>query len=164
MISNPFQALFLDRDGVINEEDGIVRTIDQLKLIPGSAEAIGRLNQLGVLAIVVTNQPVVARGWCSEAELAVIHRHLEELLLSGGAKLDAIYFCPHHENANDQRYRVSCDCRKPKPGLLLQAGRDFDLELSRCAMVGDRTVDIKAAREAGGTGLVGRNGIWRSGR
>lgn len=144
-----FQAVFLDRDGVINEEDGIIRSAGQLRLVPGSAEAIANLNHAGLPVIVITNQPVVARGWCSEAELEEIHNHLRGLLAPHGAKLDAIYYCPHHENANDPAYRVVCDCRKPRAGLILKAVHDFDLDPARCVLIGDRTVDLEAARAAG---------------
>lgn len=157
-------AVFLDRDGVINSEDGIIREAGQLRLIPGSGEAIARLNRLKMPVIVVTNQPVVARGWASEADVDRIHRHLAQLLSEHGASLDAIYFCPHHENANDPAYRKNCDCRKPRPGMLLQAAKDFGIDLSESVLIGDRTVDLQAAREAGclaylvETGFAGTDG------
>lgn len=154
----PFDAVFLDRDGVINEEDGIIRSIDQLRLLPGVGEAIARLNQAALPVIVITNQPVVARGWCTEVELGVIHDHLRDLLRAFDATLDAIYYCPHHENANDPAYRVVCDCRKPRPGLLNDAAKDFDLDLSRCVLIGDRTVDLEAARAAGAAAWLVRTG------
>lgn len=158
------QAVFLDRDGVINEEAGIISRSDQLRLIPGSGAAIRRLNEIGIPVIVITNQPVVARGWISEEDLSHLHDHLRALLAESEASLDALYACPHHENANDSRYRVICECRKPRPGLLLQAASDFQLDLRRCLMVGDRTVDLQAAREAGcgavlvKTGFAGSDG------
>ena len=154
----PCQAVFLDRDGVINEEDGIIRSAEQLQLIPGAGEAIARLNEASLPVIVITNQPVVARGWCTEAELGGIHNHLRDLLRPFGATLDAIYYCPHHENANDPAYRIVCDCRKPRPGLLNLAAKDFDLDLSRCILIGDRTVDLEAARAAGATAWLVRTG------
>lgn len=159
-----FDAIFLDRDGVINEEDGIVRTPSQLRLIPGAGEAIARLNRASLPVIVITNQPVVARGWCTEAELGLIHERLKELLHPFGACLDAIFYCPHHEDADDPAYRVLCDCRKPRPGLLKTAAKDFGLNLARCVLIGDRTVDLQAARAAGAaawlvrTGFGGRDG------
>jgi D-glycero-D-manno-heptose 1,7-bisphosphate phosphatase len=164
MNKGAFDAVFLDRDGVINEEDGIVRSPGELRLLPGSGEAIARLNQASLPVIVITNQPVVARGWCTEAELDGIHRHLRDLLRPFGASLDAIYYCPHHENANLPAYRLECACRKPRPGLLKLAAEDFALDLSRCVMIGDRTVDLQAARAAGAkawlvrTGFGGRDG------
>jgi len=150
-IGSPFAAVFLDRDGVINEEDGIIHEPDQLRLIAGTALAICQLNELGIPVIVVTNQPVVARGWATEAEVDAIHDRMTAMLAAEGegATIDAIYFCPHHEHADDPRYRTVCKCRKPRPGLLLQAIEDFDLVPGRCVMIGDRTVDLQAAREAG---------------
>lgn len=153
-----FQAVFLDRDGVINEEDGIIRSAGQLRLVPGSGEAIARLNRAGLPVIVITNQPVVARGWCTEEELGRLHDHLRDLLRAHGATLDAIYYCPHHENADDPAYRTICECRKPRAGLILRAARDFDLDLPRCVMIGDRTVDIEAARSAGTSAWLVRTG------
>jgi D-glycero-D-manno-heptose 1,7-bisphosphate phosphatase len=160
----PFSAVFLDRDGVINVEDGIISDPGQLRLIEGSGEAIARLNRLKLPVIVVTNQPVVARGWVSEADVDKLHDHLRDLLSEHGASLDAIYFCPHHENANDPNYRRICDCRKPRPGMLLQATRDLRLDPEKCILIGDRTVDLQAAREAGcqaylvKTGFAGKDG------
>jgi len=156
--ASPLDAIFLDRDGVINEEVGIIRSAEQLRLVPGAGEAIARLNQASLRVIVVTNQPVVARGWCSEGELGTIHEHLKALLRPFGATLDAIYYCPHHENANDPAYRLVCDCRKPRPGLLARAAKDFDLDLSRCILIGDRTVDLEAARAAGAAAWLVRTG------
>lgn len=157
-------AVFLDRDGVINEEDGIIQKPSQLRLVPGAGRAIRRLNEKGILVIVVTNQPVVARGWATEAEVDLIHQRLRDMLAEGGAHLDAIYFCPHHENADLPGYRVRCRCRKPRAGMLEQAAADWKLELDRCVMIGDRTVDLQAAREAGcvawlvETGFGGKDG------
>jgi len=153
-----FQAVFLDRDGVINEEDGIIQSVEQLRLLPGVGEAIARLNRASLPVIVITNQPVVARGWCTEAELGLIHDHLRELLRPHEATLDAIYYCPHHENANDPAYRLVCDCRKPRPGLLKRAAGDFGLDLSRCVLIGDRTVDLEAARAAEAAAWLVRTG------
>lgn len=153
-----FQAVLLDRDGVINEEDGIIRSAEQLRLVPGSGEAIARLNRAGLPVIVITNQPVVARGWCTEEELGRLHDHLRDLLRAHGASLDAIYYCPHHENADDPAYRMICDCRKPRPGLLRRAAKDFSLDPSRCVLIGDRTVDLEAARAAGAAAWLVRTG------
>ena len=152
-------CVFLDRDGVINEEVGISRSKDQLRLIPGTGEAIARLNTHGIPVVVITNQPVVARGWLSERGVDELHSYLRTLLERCGAKLDAIYFCPHHENANDPVYRKVCQCRKPRPGLLLQAAADLAIDLSRCVMVGDRTVDLKAGEDAGCAGILVETGF-----
>ncbi len=157
--STPFQAVFLDRDGVINEEDGIIQSKEQLRLIPNAGAAIASLNEAGLPVIIITNQPVVARGWCNESELDAIHNHLRELLRPFGASLDAIYYCPHHENANDLTYRMVCECRKPRPGLLKIAAQHFHLDLTRCVFIGDRTVDIQAARSAGTAAWLVRTGF-----
>ncbi|MDF1852685.1 MAG: HAD family hydrolase [Verrucomicrobiales bacterium] len=159
-----YDAVFLDRDGVINEEVGIIRSTDQLRLISGSGEAIARLNAMGIPAIVITNQPVVARGWVSEGELAEIHRHLREMLRDFGATLDEIHYCPHHENANDPAYRTACECRKPRPGLIQMALKERNLQPEKCVMIGDRTVDLAAGQAAGcstflvQTGFAGKDG------
>ncbi len=144
-----YSAVFLDRDGVINEEAGIIFQPDQLELIPGSAAGVRRLNGLGIPVIVVTNQPAVARGLCTEADIGRIHDRLKELLKEEEAVVDAVYFCPHHENADDVRYRCVCECRKPRAGLLRRAASEFGLDLTRCVVIGDRTVDLQAARTAG---------------
>ncbi len=157
--ASKFDAVFLDRDGVINEEDGIIRSVEQLRLVPGSGEAIARLNRAGLPVIVITNQPVVARGWCTEEELGALHDHLRGLLQGHGASVDAIYYCPHHENANDPAYRMICECRKPRPGLILQAARERSLDLTSCVMIGDRSVDIEAAHAAGTKGWLVKTGF-----
>jgi histidinol-phosphate phosphatase family protein len=147
------EAVFLDRDGVINEEVNLLHQIAQLRLIPGAARAIWRLNQAGVPAIVVTNQPVVARNLCTEEELQGIHRALEEMLKKeAGARLDAIYYCPHHPEPHpegNRRYRIACLCRKPRTGMIDQACRDFRLNPRRCVLIGDSTRDVQAGQNAG---------------
>lgn len=163
------QAVFLDRDGVINEEVDLLHRASDLRLVPGSARAIRRLNLSGIPAIVVTNQPVVARNLCSEEELGEIHAALERLLFrEAGARLDALYYCPHHPETHhpdgNPAYRVPCACRKPNPGMLLQAARDFHLDLARCVLIGDSTRDVETGRRAGTctvlvqTGYGGRDG------
>lgn len=146
-------AVFLDRDGVINEEVSLLHKPSQLRLIKGSAEGIKLLKENGFLVIVVTNQPVVARGMCTENDLKKIHERLEELLAKEGAKLDAIYYCPHHPDkgypGENPKYKIECECRKPKTGLLLQAAKDFAFDVKKCVFVGDRTVDIKTGKNAG---------------
>lgn len=143
------RAVFLDRDGVINEEVDLLYRCDQLRLIPGAAEGIRLLNEAGLKVIVVTNQPVVARGLCTEHDIETIHNRLRQMLAREQARLDAVYFCPHHENADLAEYRMVCPDRKPGAGMLQRAARDFGLDLRSCYMVGDRTVDIQAGRDAG---------------
>jgi len=140
---------FLDRDGVINEEIDLLYRVDQLSLINGAPEAIRELNQAGIKVVVVTNQPVVARGLCTESEIDRIHEVLESMLAKHGARLDAIYYCPHHENADLESYRTICQCRKPDIGMLTKAAQRFELDLASSYMVGDRTADIYAGLKAG---------------
>lgn len=143
------QAVFLDRDGVINEEVDLLHRADQLRLIEGSGPAIARFNRAGIPVIVVTNQPVVARGLCTEKELEGIHERLADLLSEHEARWDALYYCPYHENADLLRYRRESEDRKPNPGMLLKGAKAFGLDLPQCFMVGDRTVDILAGQRVG---------------
>ena len=149
----PRAAVFLDRDGVINKEVKFLHRVEQLELIPGVAEAIRLINQKGYLAIVVTNQPVIARNMCTLEELETIHATLETLLGKEHAYLDAIYYCPHHPDSGypeeRKEYKIVCGCRKPKPGMILQAAREWNLDLSQSYMIGDSTNDIMAGESAG---------------
>ena len=159
-LKNKQKAVFLDRDGTINKYVGFLRNIDEFELIDGVANAIKKINASGYLAIVVTNQPVIARGEVSFEELEEIHNKMETLLGKEGAYLDAIYFCPHHPHKGYEGERpelkVDCDCRKPKPGMLLKAAQDFNIDLAQSWMVGDGENDIKAGQNAGcQTALIG---------
>lgn len=145
----PATAVFLDRDGTINKEIGLLHKIEDFELIRGSAAAIKKLNAAGIRAVVVTNQPVVARGLCSEDKVKKINEKMEELLAEKGARLDAIFFCPHHEEADLGQYRKDCPNRKPNIGFFKQAGKKFGLDLKNCFMVGDQTRDIEAGKRAG---------------
>ncbi|HLD00886.1 MAG TPA: HAD family hydrolase [Candidatus Nanoarchaeia archaeon] len=144
-------AIFLDRDGVINEEKHLLHKKDDLVLLPGVAEAIKLLNDHNFKVIVITNQPVVARGLATEEDITEIHSHMLELLKVKGAKIDKIYFCPHHPTAGENSlYTQECGCRKPKPGMILQAAREFgSMSLTECYMVGDKISDVKAGHSAG---------------
>jgi D-glycero-D-manno-heptose 1,7-bisphosphate phosphatase len=146
------RAIFLDRDGTINKFVGFLRNIDDFELIGGAAEAIKRINQSGYLAIVVTNQPVIARGEVTWEQLNEIHRKMATLLGREGAYLDGIYICPHHPDkgfpGERPEYKIDCDCRKPKPGLLLQAAKDWNIDLSKSYMIGDSERDVEAGRNA----------------
>ena len=147
------KAIFLDRDGTINEYVGFLTDIKEFHLLDGVAEAIRKINASGYLAIVVTNQPIIARGEVSFTELQEIHNKMETLLGAEGAYIDAIYFCPHHPDKGFEgervEYKISCDCRKPKPGMLLKAAEDFNIDLSRSWMVGDGKNDVEAGKNAG---------------
>ena len=152
-LRNKQKAVFLDRDGTINKYVGFLRSIDGFELIDGVAEAIRKINESGYLAIVVTNQPVIARGEVSYEELEEIHNKMETLLGKEGAYLDAIYYCPHHPQKGYEgevpELKINCKCRKPKPGMLLKAAQDFNIDLENSWMIGDGENDIKAGKTVG---------------
>lgn len=159
------RAVFLDRDGVINEilyfpELGIMDTPftpDQFRLLPGVSEAIALINRINFKAIVVSNQPGVAKNHFTEEILARIDEKMRVELAAGGAHLDGIYYCLHHPQAIVERYQVVCDCRKPRPGLLFKAAQDMDIDLARSFMIGDSLTDVEAGYRAGcRTILIGR--------
>lgn len=152
-LANKQKAIFLDRDGTINKYVGFLRKEEEFELLPGVAEAIKKINKSGYLAVVVTNQPVIARGEVTFEGLETIHNKMETLLGKGGAYLDAIYFCPHHPHSGYEgevkELKIDCDCRKPKPGMLLKAAEDLNIDLIQSYMVGDGENDIKAGKAAG---------------
>lgn len=151
------KAVFLDRDGVINElvyyqEQGIVDspfTVEQFNLLHGVAEAIRKFHEMGYKVIIVSNQPGIAKGHLSEQTFSRISKKMKEELAKEGASLDGEYYCFHHPEAKLERLKANCKCRKPKPGLLLQAAKDIDIDLSQSWMIGDGLVDIKAGKGAG---------------
>lgn len=151
-LKNKQKAVFLDRDGTINKYVGFLRNIDEFELLPGVAEAIKKINASGYLAIVVSNQPVIARGEVTFNQLQEIHKKMETLLGAEGAYLDAIYFCPHHPHKGYEgevpELKIDCDCRKPKPGMLLKAVETFNIDLTQSWMVGDGENDIKVGQAA----------------
>lgn len=151
-LHNRQKAIFLDRDGTINKYVGFLRNIDDFELIEGVSEAIKIINQSGYLAIVVTNQPVIARGEVTWDELHEIHKKMEALLGKDGAYIDGIYICPHHPDKGFEgerpEYKFDCGCRKPKPGLLIQAAAEFNIDLSQSYMIGDCENDVKAGENA----------------
>ena len=152
-LKNLQKAIFLDRDGTINEYKGFIRTPNEFDLIPGVSQAIKKINDSGYLAIVITNQPVLARGETSFETMEKIHNKMETLLGNDGAYLDAIYYCPHHPHKGFKgeipELKIECECRKPKPGLLLQAAKDFNISLENSYMIGDSENDILAGKNAG---------------
>lgn len=157
-LHNKQRAIFLDRDGTINKYVGFLRNIEDFELIDGVADAIKLINQSGYLAIVVTNQPVIARGEVTWEELNEIHRKMATLLGKEGAYIDGIYICPHHPDKGFEgerpEYKIDCDCRKPKPGLLLKAAENFNIDLSQSYMIGDSDRDVEAGRNAQVSGSV----------
>ena len=152
-LKNRQKAIFLDRDGTINKMVGFITKPEQFELLPGVAKAIKAINKSGYLAIVITNQPVIARGDCTFEQLQTIHSKMETELGKEGAFVDAIYVCPHHTDkgfsGERPEYKCDCDCRKPKPGLLLQAAKDFNIDLSQSYMIGDSDRDVEAGENAG---------------
>ena len=171
-LSKKQKAIFLDRDGTINEYVGFLKNKDDLKLIPGVAEAIKKINDSGYLAIVITNQPVIARGEVTFKELDDIHKRLETLLGENGAYLDDIYYCPHHPDKGFEgevpELKIVCECRKPNTGMLLKAAEEHNIDLSSSIVVGDSTLDIKLAENANmksilvQTGQAGKDGKYES--
>jgi len=167
------KAVFLDRDGTINTLGNFVKTIDEFELIDGAADAVGIINRLGFLAIVVTNQPVIARGEVDFETLDLIHRKMETELGKHGAFVDDVFFCPHHPDkgfpGERSEYKIDCECRKPKPGMILRAAQKYNVDLSLSFMVGDHERDVRAGINAGcvpvflSTGghceITGNNGI-----
>jgi D-glycero-D-manno-heptose 1,7-bisphosphate phosphatase len=144
------RAVFLDRDGVIIEDTNLLTKTSEIRVLPGVPEALNRLRNAGFRLIVVSNQPVVARGLATEADVERINGEINHQLATGnGVALDQFYFCPHHPKATLPAYRVNCDCRKPQPGLILQGAKDHHLDLSSSFMVGDRITDIIAGAKAG---------------
>lgn len=157
---NKQKAIFLDRDGTINKYVGYLRTPEQFELLEGAGEAIRKINLSGYLAIVVTNQPVIARGEVTVDGLQEIHNKMETMLGKEGAYLDGVYYCPHHPDkgfaGEVEELKIVCECRKPKAGLLLQAAKDFNIDLSQSWMIGDSENDVLAGKNAGcKTALIG---------
>lgn len=152
-LGNKQRAIFLDRDGTINKYVGFLKHIDEFELIDGVAEAIRMINRSGYLAIVVTNQPVIARGEVTLEELTEIHNKMETLLGQCGAYVDDIFCCPHHPHkgydGERPEYKMECGCRKPKPGMLLQAAEKYNIDLAQSWMIGDGENDIMAGKNAG---------------
>jgi len=169
-LKNRQRAIFLDRDGTMNVSKGFISNADDLELIPGTIEAIKAINKSGALAIVITNQPVIARGECSFEELHNIHNKLKTLLGEKGAFVDDIFYCPHHPDKGFEgevpELKFDCDCRKPKTGMIDEAVDKYNIDLSKSYMVGDSTMDLELARNAGvksvlvDTGFAGNDGKY----
>ena len=169
-LKNRQRAIFLDRDGTMNVSKGFISNADDLELIPGTIEAIKAINKSGALAIVITNQPVIARGECSFEELHNIHNKLKTLLGEKGAFVDDIFYCPHHPDKGFEgevpELKFDCECRKPKTGMIDEAVKKYNIDLSKSYMVGDSTMDLELARNAGvksvlvDTGFAGNDGKY----
>lgn len=154
-------AIFLDRDGTINEDVNFLSKPEQLILIDGSAEAIKEANELGLKVIVFTNQSGIARGYFTEDDLHKVHKRLDELLAQKGAKIDAYYYCPHHPVEGNGEYKVECECRKPKDGMLQRASREQNIDLKKSFVIGDRCIDVQAGKTAGATTILVLTGYGR---
>jgi D-glycero-D-manno-heptose 1,7-bisphosphate phosphatase len=142
-------AVFLDRDGTVNVEVHYLSQPEQIELLPTVSETISMLNSRGIPVVIVTNQAGVARGYFPEDRLIKIHDHLRRILADHNARLDGIYYCPHHPSAGLGEYRKVCDCRKPMPGMLNEAAGEMAIDLSRSLLVGDRESDLQAGANAG---------------
>jgi D-glycero-D-manno-heptose 1,7-bisphosphate phosphatase len=154
-------AVFLDRDGTINEQMGYINHIERFQLLPDVAVAIGALNEAAVPVVVVTNQSGLARGYFPAELLDAVHAKMRAALAREGAHVDGIYICPHHPEAKEERYRLDCGCRKPKTGLFEQAARELGLDLQKSYVVGDRWSDLKAAVNCRATPVLVLTGYGR---
>jgi len=160
--TNRVEAVFLDRDGTINEEVNLLHRIEDFHIIKDVSDAIKIFNRHKILVIVVTNQPVVARNLCDEKKIQEIHKHMRDELSKDNAYIDEVYYCPHHPEKNhsdgNPAYRIDCECRKPKIGMLIEASQKFGLDLKKCFMIGDTTSDIQTAKNAGCKSILVRTG------
>jgi D-glycero-D-manno-heptose 1,7-bisphosphate phosphatase len=155
------RAVFLDRYGTVNEEMGYINHLDRFKIFPWTAPAIRKLNEAGIVAVLTTNQGGVARGYFPESLVQEIHAKLQAELACRQARLDAIYYCPHHPEGKEQSYRIRCECRKPSPGMLMRAVGDLDIDLSASFMVSDRYQDLQMAFQAGARGVLLMSGYGK---
>ncbi|MEJ2039696.1 MAG: HAD family hydrolase [Desulfosarcinaceae bacterium] len=153
------KAIFLDRDGILNKDVGFISHRDQIQVLPAVPDALNIFESLGYILIVVTNQAAAARGIVTEKTIQKINRYLCYLLFKvSKVRISRFYYCPHHPNADLKRYRIECECRKPKPGMLIKAAREYKLELSTSYMIGDRPSDIAAGNAAGCCSILVKSG------
>ena len=152
-------AVFLDRDGTLNEDIGFMDRMEALSLFSWTADAIRLLNRAGYCTVVTTNQSAVARGLIDEEFLRVVHQEIDRRLARGDARIDRYFYCPHHPEAPLEAYRRICECRKPRPGMILAAARELGLDLTRSVMVGDRRLDVASGHAAGVRAVLVRTGL-----
>jgi D-glycero-D-manno-heptose 1,7-bisphosphate phosphatase len=155
------RAIFIDRDGTLCEEVGYVNHVDRVRLLPNSAAAIRKANDAGYQTVVVTNQAGVARGYFAESLVDLVHDRVRLMLAESGARLDGIYYCPHHPEVGAPAYRRVCDCRKPSPGMLLRARDEMGIDLPSSYMIGDSVRDIEAGRRVSATTILVLTGYGR---
>lgn len=155
-------AVFLDRDGTINEEVEYLSSLEELNIYPNSFEAIRLINENGMLALVITNQSGVARGFFDENFVRTVHLRIYEVLQGKGAYIDRFYYCPHHPTEGKGHYLKSCDCRKPEPGMLIRASEELDIDLARSYMIGDAAKDIELAERVGAKGILVKTGYGKN--
>jgi len=155
-------AVFLDRDGTINEEVGYLDSLEQLRIIPGAFDAVRMINNAGMKVVVVTNQSGVARGFFDEDFVNSVHARMDDMFRDEGAFIDRFYYCPHHPTEGIGEYRLSCDCRKPAPGMPVKASEELGIDLSSSYVVGDSVKDIELANNVGAGGILVRTGYGRN--
>jgi D,D-heptose 1,7-bisphosphate phosphatase len=154
-------AVFLDRDGVINEEVGYLDSLNNLKIISASYEAIKLINESGMKSVVISNQAGVARGFFTEEFVNIVNQNIQDALKINGAKIDKFYYCPHHPTEGKGKYLQDCNCRKPRSGMLLQAVQDLNIDLAQSYFVGDRFRDMETAKKAGVKGILVKTGYGK---
>ena len=155
------KAVFLDRDGTINEEVGHLDSLEKLVIYPEAFTAMRMINQSGLMAVVVTNQSGVARGYFTEEFVVRVHSRIQDLMRENDACIDAFFYCPHHPLAGGELYRQSCLCRKPEAGMFLQAAADLNIDLGQSFMIGDTMRDMEAALKVGVRGILVRTGYGK---
>jgi len=156
------RAVFLDRDGNLNKDVGYPHSYQQIEIYPFSYTAVRKINQAGFLAIVITNQSGIGRGLIQESGLNKIHTRMTEAFAKKGGRIDAIYFCPHYEKSNDPKYKKTCSCRKPNPGMGLLAAEEFDIDLKKSYMVGDKVEDVLFGLELKSTSILVLTGFGKN--
>ena len=161
MSARSARAIVMDRDGTVCDEVGYVNHVSRIRLLPRSAAAIRRAREAGFKTAIVTNQAGVARGYFDEELIHRVHDRVRELLAADGAAVDAIYYCPHHPDAGAPPYRLDCDCRKPRPGMLLRARDELGIDLARSYLVGDSMRDVEAGHRVGATTVLVLTGYGR---